>query len=49
MKRRLIGNTVWFQSNVSGSTYQATYDGTDLAITCDWCYNGVPDVQLVFE
>jgi hypothetical protein len=43
------GNTGLFKSNISGSTYQATYDGTDLAITYDWCFNGVPDVQLVFE
>lgn len=43
------GDAIWFKSQISGSTYQATYDGTDLKIMYDWCYNGVPDVQLVFE
>lgn len=43
------GQTAWFKSKVSGATYRATYDGTDLAIMYDWCFNGVPDVQLVFE
>lgn len=43
------GNSGWFKSNISGSTYQAMYDGNDLTITYDWCYDGRPDVQLVFE
>jgi hypothetical protein len=43
------GDTGWFQSQISGVTYQATYDGNDLRIMYDWCANGVPDVQLVFE
>jgi hypothetical protein len=43
------GETVSFQSQISGLTYRGTYDGTDLAIMYDWCANGVPDVQLVFE
>jgi hypothetical protein len=43
------GATGWFRSQITGNTYQATYDGTDLRIDYDWCENGVPDVQLVFE
>ena len=43
------GATGWFRSQITGNTYQASYDGTDLRIDYDWCENGVPDVQLVFE
>jgi hypothetical protein len=43
------GDTGWFRSQITGTTYQATYDGTDLRIDYDWCENGVPDVQFVFE
>ena len=43
------GDTGWFQSQITGTTYRATYDGTDLRIDYDWCENGVTDVQLVFE
>ena len=42
------GNTLRFDSDVSGSTYQATAGGGEIKIMYDWCYNGVPDVQLVF-
>jgi len=44
------GDTVFFGSQVSGATYQATVNGdaTEIKIMYDWCYNGVPDVQLVF-
>ena len=44
------GTTVWFDSEVSGTRYQGTVNGngTEVTITYDWCYNGVPDVQLVF-
>ena len=41
-------NTVWFNSAVSGSTYQGTAGGGEIKIMYDWCYDGVPDVQLVF-
>jgi len=41
-------DTVWFNSAVSGSTYRGTVDGGEIRIMYDWCYNGVPDVQLVF-
>ena len=43
------GDTGSFQSEITGTTYQATYDGTALRLMYDWCENGVPDVQLVFE
>ena len=43
------GDTGWFKSQITGMTYQATYDGTDLRVMYDWCENGVPDVQRVFE
>ena len=36
-------------SDVSGSTYQGTLDGSEATIMYDWCYDGVPDVQLVFD
>ena len=43
------GDTGWFRSQITGSTYQATSDGPDLRIDYDWCENGVPDVQRVCE
>jgi hypothetical protein len=43
------GGALWFVSDVSGSSYQATVDGNEVSIMYDWCYNGVPDVQLVFD
>ena len=43
------GGAFWFVSNVSGSTYQGTLDRSEATIMYDWCYDGVPDVQLVFD
>lgn len=43
------GATVWLGSEYSGDSHQATIDGSEMRIMYDWCYNGVPDVQLVFE
>lgn len=43
------GQTLWFDSQVSGMSYQATVDGSEIRIMYDWCENGVPDVQLVFD
>ncbi|HEU4525881.1 MAG TPA: hypothetical protein VFR62_12720 [Gemmatimonadales bacterium] len=43
------GGAFWFVSDVSGSVYQGTLDGAEATIMYDWCYNGVPDVQLVFD
>ena len=40
---------VSFDSQISGSSYQGTVDGGEVTIMYDWCYNGVPDVQLVFD
>ena len=44
------GNTVVFDSQVSGVSYEGTVNGdaTEVDIMYDWCFNGVPDVQLVF-
>ena len=43
------GTTVWFDSQVSEQSYQGTVDGAQVKIMYDWCANGVPDVQLVFQ
>ena len=43
------GATVWFDSGISGTSYAGTVNGSEVTITYDWCYNGVPDVQLVFD
>ena len=42
---------VLFESDVSGVTYEGTVndDGTEVTIMYDWCFDGVPDVQLVFD
>ena len=42
------GETVWFDSQISGTSYQGSVNDTEVKIMYDWCYNGVPDVQLVF-
>lgn len=50
---RSVGNdaTVLFESDESGVTYNGTVnqDGTEVTIQYDWCFDGVPDVQLVFD
>ena len=50
---RSVGDdaTVLFESDVSGVTYEGTVndDGTEVTIMYDWCFDGVPDVQLVFD
>jgi hypothetical protein len=43
------GEGWWFASQYSGAVYQGTADGSELKIMYDWCYNGVPDAQLVFD
>lgn len=43
------GETVWFESQYSGMSYSGTVDGSEVRIMYDWCFNGVPDVQLVFD
>jgi hypothetical protein len=44
------GTEVLFDSQ-SGGTYEGTVNGdaTEIKIMYDWCENGVPDVQLVFD
>jgi hypothetical protein len=43
------GETVWFDSQISGTSHQGTVNGTEVKIMYDWCENGVADVQLVFD
>ena len=43
------GNGYSFLSDNDGSAYPGTLDGSEATIMYDWCYNGVPDVQLVFD
>jgi hypothetical protein len=43
------GETVWFDSEISGTSHAGTVDGTEVKIMYDWCENGVADVQLVFD
>ena len=49
--RKETDATVLFESDESGVTYNGTVneDGTEVTIMYDWCFNGVPDVQLVFD
>ena len=42
------GGAYWFVSD-DGSAYQGTLDGSEATIMYDWCVDGVPDVQLVFD
>ena len=43
------GGVFWFVSDVSGSVYQGTLDAAEATIMYDWCYEGTPDIQLVFD
>lgn len=43
------GGALWFDSEVSGASYPAAVEGSEVRIMYDWCYDGVPDVQLVFD
>ena len=42
--------SVLFESEISGVTYEGTVneDASEIKIMYDWCFDGVPDVQLVF-
>ncbi len=40
---------MWLTSIYSEATHQGTVDGGEVRIMYDWCFNGVPDVQLVFD
>jgi hypothetical protein len=43
------GGDVWFESDMSGVSYRGTASTSDVTIMYDWCFNGEPDVQLVFD
>ena len=45
------GTEVLFESDYSGITYDGTVngDGTEVTMMYDWCADGVPDVNLVFN
>ncbi|MFL5515710.1 MAG: hypothetical protein ACJ8DJ_06105 [Gemmatimonadales bacterium] len=43
------GSTLWFDSQVSGTSHEGTLDGPEIRIMYDWCENGMADVQLVFD
>jgi len=43
------GSTLWLWSVYYEATFQGTVDGGEVSIMYDWCENGVPDVQFVFD
>lgn len=43
------GSTVWLWSVYYEATFQGTVDGGEVSIMYDWCENGVPDLQFVFD
>lgn len=43
------GSTVWLSSVYYQTTLQGRVDGGEVSIMYDWCENGVPDLQFVFE
>jgi hypothetical protein len=43
------GATVWFDSDVTGTSHEGTVNGAEVTIMYDWCENGNADVQLVFD
>lgn len=43
------GTGMWLVSEISGSAYQAAFNGGQAALLYDWCYDGAPDIQLVFD
>jgi hypothetical protein len=43
------GYNLWFVSDYSGSSYPADVEGTEIKMMYDWCYNEVPDIQLVLD
>jgi hypothetical protein len=43
------GANLWFHSGYSGSSYAADVNGSEIRIMYDWCYDGVPDIQLVLD
>jgi hypothetical protein len=43
------GATLWFDSQITGTSHEGTGNAAEIRITYDWCENGVGDVQLVFD
>lgn len=43
------GAGLWLVSELSGSAYQAAFNGGQASLLYDWCYDGAPDIQLVFD
>ena len=43
------GSTVWLSSVYYQTTLQGRVDGGEVSIMYDWCENGEPDLQFVFE
>lgn len=43
------GHNLWFVSNYTGASYPADVEGANIKMMYDWCYNGVPDIQLVLD
>jgi hypothetical protein len=43
------GNNLWFVSDYSGARNPVEVDGPEIRMMYDWCFNGVPDIQLVLD
>jgi hypothetical protein len=43
------GSTVWLYSVYYDATFEGRVDGGEVSIMYDWCENGVPDLQFVFD
>ena len=43
------GSTVWLYSVYYEATFEARVNGGQVSIMYDWCENGVPDLQFVFD
>jgi hypothetical protein len=43
------GASLMFISDYSGAVYEGRVNGSEVRIMYDWCFNGMPDVQLVFD
>jgi hypothetical protein len=43
------GGTVWFDSDATGFGWPGTVTDAEVTVNYDWCENGEPDVQMVFD
>jgi hypothetical protein len=43
------GETVWFRSDITDMNFHGAVNGPEVVMDYDWCEDGVPDVQLVFN